>query len=814
MAGKAIQINLDGNMLDIDQDAENPISVSYTTEDDDDFQNRGSSISLDVKVPATLNNDKSLNSFHNPNIEDFSQDEYFTSPKNCSIVAGGDEIITGKAIIKSATHTNKPEAYNLNVYGNNGDWLVQMQDMTLWDVVSSATHIFSQAVVEASWDANGMNEDEDYVYAPVRYKKQFDDEVDSNSTTTHDSLYTMIHMRPSLFVYWLLYRGFKSIGYTINSVFFDTAFFRRKTFPWVWGNFLKIDSKLLDILKCKAVTTGEGSYGTNNHGNFNQLITETEKLDYAIPFAINNTYSNGGYDNGNNYEWNGPDGIMKWTYQPQYYSQFGDLIVGFKVHLSGTYSVAYSSWLHIDVYWYKNGVFITGQSILQVSAGWSDNGDTTKWYEEESQQEIQVSAGDIIEAKIGMVGHVGNTIFSSYAGATFFHEWAQVTSGTTVFPGSEGCSFEVLYFKKPIGGIVDLKQYDKFKNFKFLDLLRGEIDTYNLQLGTDSITKTVYFEPSNSYKTDDSSSTVYDGFCKEDYLDWTEKQDISKTSELGLFNDSGREQIFKFKEDNSDGGLNILTNRYNIIPAAAKYLYSNRFKDGKREMENRFFSPVAHYIVSQWKDITGIAPQLIVIIPENISNASADEAESEFLPKLAYYKGLVDRYEYGGWKWQPIPGGTIYTDKDLPYMFAVNYKNGGQNDPILSYTDEKIGNTPADEVIGRGLLKRFFLQRMAIRNYGKLYKTWFNLNNRDILNFLHREKIIINAGQYLLIQIDQYRPSVDDTTACTLWKYFPITQKDFDSCFPSQDTIANQPNTLTNSFDTQYQKLILLTTDI
>ena len=52
-------------------------------------------------------------------------------------------------------------------------------------------------------------------------------------------------------------------------------------------------------------------------------------------------------------------------------------------------------------------------------------------------------------------------------------------------------------------------------------------------------------------------------------------------------------------------------------------------------------------------------------------------------------------------------------------MFAVNYKPGGENDPILSYSDEKIGNE-GNYIVGKGLIKRFFWQRLAIMNDGRM----------------------------------------------------------------------------------------------
>jgi hypothetical protein len=164
----------------------------------------------------------------------------------------------------------------------------------------------------------------------------------------------------------------------------------------------------------------------------------------------------------------------------------------------------------------------------------------------------------------------------------------------------------------------------------------------------------------------------------------------------------------------------------------------------------------------------------------------------------------MPRADYGGWNWDGD------TTKNLPYMFAVNYieGTGGQYDPILTYNDQNIGG-----VLARGLMKRHFLPRLAIMEYGKLYNTWMNLKYSDVANWLHRERIMIGNGAYLLYSIDKYNPFSDDSVACTFWKYFPVTAKNEANCYPSSDSVINQPAQI-SSVDMKYAPLLLLNTDI
>jgi hypothetical protein len=139
-------------------------------------------------------------------------------------------------------------------------------------------------------------------------------------------------------------------------------------------------------------------------------------------------------------------------------------------------------------------------------------------------------------------------------------------------------------------------------------------------------------------------------------------------------------------------------------------------------------------------------------------------------------------------------------------MFAVNYKPGGENDPILSYCDQKIGNN-----IGRGLMRRFFLPRLAVMEHGKLYRTPLHLTAIDVTNWLHREAIILRGAEYYLIGFEKFTPLMEQTTECTLWKYVSPTEKNLAACYPSANSLAGG-NLSTD--DVKYAPLLLLTTDL
>jgi hypothetical protein len=331
-----------------------------------------------------------------------------------------------------------------------------------------------------------------------------------------------------------------------------------------------------------------------------------------------------------------------------------------------------------------------------------------------------------------------------------------------------------------------------------------------MSINTDSTNKIVVLEPTHPYSINNDPTNTIDGYFKNDFLVWDGKEDLNKVWNMQNYADYEKELTLAFKDDSNDGILKTVQDR-NIAKAAnGKYVFPDRFKAGKKTMENRFFSPTMHYESKQWASITGVTPQLVCIIPENISNTSSTESENTFNPKICFYKGNISGV--GGFKTIDVDG-TINTHTDFPFMFSVNYKDGGQNDPILSYSDEKITNG-AGFIVGTGLLKRFYWQRLAIMRNGQFYNTWFRLNFTDVANQLHREFKSYKGQRWQLIQIKGYKPLKDESTSCLLYKWHPIEQIDATNTYPSSATILSGSTPPTNSLDVKYCQLKCLITDI
>lgn len=762
-----------------------PVAIDYALEDAENFEQKKSSTAFNVVLPATLNNSQTFNAPANPDGEDLTADAFFTSHQPCTIEANGVELLKGKAFLVEATHTDRPETITVNCYGNNADWVIDLKEKTLHDFVPSLEHSFSAAVMEASWDNYGSNENWDFVYAPVRYATPFKSRV----ARPRD-------LRPSLSVYWFLYRAFKSLGYRIESEFLDSAFFRKLVMPWTWGDFLFTDDDIQAPYLFRRVCTQQ-EVMTLYAGSWHEKVSQpgSTRLNQMIQWNDVSSRTSGQADGG----FEGTAGLSAWvpSYTLEYTypagSVLGYTIAGFELQL---YYYVYhggtgnNEW-GLYATWFVNGVQHSQDLLKQYSQSGAVEGTILKI------KELGLNPGDVVRLELSLA--VGDS------GSSGSWNWKIGNTYATSQVNNEPPSHLWLrYFKKAVGSPVRFKNFPAFKRYKWLDLLRGVVDCFNLAIQTDPVTKTVYIEPTHEYGSP-GAKTV--GYLGKGTLDWTEKQDFSKESALQLYSDCEREFDFKFRDDSADGGVALIKKRHSVVVGASRYLLPDRFKAGKKEMENRFFSPVVHVPIEEWKDVTGLAPQLVALVAENAEpddNGGTGKSEV-FEPKLCYYKGRVTGA--GGWIWSD-GGGVRQFNSDLPFMFAVNYQPGGGLDPVLTYGDQRVGSDMA-----HGLMRRFYLPRLAIMRRGRLYKTWMKLSLRDVAGGLHREAIAINGKKYYLVGIDKYQPLRDETTSVTLWQWEPLTQADNAACFPSFASVVGSSAPLPSS-DLPYTPSVLLPTDV
>lgn len=779
MKDQYLEVLVDNEKLEVDTE-QTPVSISFILEDGEDFQTKKGSEALDIETSLNLNNSKLTNTLSSLSARDMSPGNVYENPRIGVIRAHGYELLTGKALLKSIKRKLTPTSATWHFYGDNSDWAIDLKDKTLDLFVNQNSFAYTFATVINSWNFDGRNSAFDYVFAPVRYSNPFGSS--SQDWEGKDQVVTIYDLKPALSIYWIIYRAFNSIGYTIKSNFFDLDYFRRLVMPWTFGNFLLLNETIYDNYKFSANTPET----ERTSGDCNLWHRD---LNAYIDLKVTNDSSEGMYDNGGspgNYQ--AIDGTNRWTYPSTATSK---IIAGLSASVFINWFVNWGSYIELHAHWFLNGTLIKDEKIWRVAA--SDAGGRDQAVGEYSTTfETEVLPGDVIDLR--------------------WHIDMKDTDVGVADASQYVSEFKLAYFKFSLNSYVELKNYNKFKSYKFLDLFRGIIDAFNLVFRTDSRRKVVTIEPLHPYSITSDLSATSNGYLSFDPRDWTDKQDVSKESELELYSDAEREWHFKFKDDGGDGGLKKMQDRYQITLSLGKYILPERFSQNEiKEVENRFFSPLMHMQALMFSSVTGITPQIPCIVPENISNTSATESDNTFEPKLAYYKGNITGV--GGWKFLD-ENNQVVSYNTLPFMFAVNYQPGGHNDPILSYCNQKIGSDTYGYQIGYGLLRRFYTQRMAIYRHGRKFKTYFRLGTSDMVGVSFRNTIKLGGDQWILTEITNYQPLTDDSTETTLWRYMPIEQKDLDNIYPAFNSVMNDTIVANSPFDFKYVKQIILYSDL
>lgn len=805
------EIIINGESVEFEETEKIPLSITYELEDKDDFRHKKTSYSLNITIPATRASGRVFNSIYNPSfVELRPSGKGYNSDFDVIIKASGNELLNGKGFITSASRIEKkPNEFTFDCYGDSASWIIENKELTLKSVVSNIPHDFREEIIKGSWNHDGTDENRDYVYAPFRGRQAFGNPLIGDIP---DAVFRLQNARPSLFVYWLVYRGFKRAGYRLVSEFMDTEYFRRLVLVWTFGNLFYIDD--VHFERRRFVATGQfppARYGGGGVWYGSAFICRTDVGDPTntgvlwldgvgnpkMIYELANTSTGVGLLNiAGSYAHNNATGRSTWTYDSSM-AGLGTITVGFEFKCWVQNYVSSGSHSRCWIYVYKNGVFydmkwITNETAPLIGdAGFLDY--VTINFEVEG-----LNPTDTVSIEV----HTDQN-----KTALGIIEFQLVITGQNILVGRGGARADIngywklTYIKRQEGSIIDLSTFEGFEKHKWLDLLRGLIDTFNLQISTDNRNKTVTIEPTHPYSLDQNLKPSYEGFYNR-VLDWTDKQDISKGDTVTILIDNERLFDMRFKQDEKDGIAKKLRDRLNAPIGNARFEFSERFKKGEQNAENRFFSSVVHYNHDEWKGYTGQSPQLICLIPENVSNTSNPESESEFAPKLAYYKGLVGDY---GWNFEED------TRLKFPFMFAVNYKLGGDRDPILSYSNELIGELIYRDV-GIGLMQRFFLKRFAITERGVELTTSMKLNNTDVINASERTIKTIDGQRYELRKINSYEPLKDESTECILVQDYPVTEDAKNKIYPSTGSVLY--DTRINENDLKYNRALVLTTDI
>ena len=220
------RIIIEGFDLDIDKELVN--HITYAIDDLEKLDSKATSFTKTIVIPGTANNNNILGNIFEFNNANFTSDSApnvkynFNASKSakCRIEVNGLQIIKGVFRLLEIVYDGGQVEYECSVFGELGGFISKVGNLRLEDLDFSAyNQDWTNANIVSSWDSGNTGAG---VYYPL---------VDIGLVSTNKKDYQYRAFRPALHVREYLDKIITNAGYTWESTFFDTDFFKRLIIP-------------------------------------------------------------------------------------------------------------------------------------------------------------------------------------------------------------------------------------------------------------------------------------------------------------------------------------------------------------------------------------------------------------------------------------------------------------------------------------------------------------------------------------------------------------------------------------------------------
>lgn len=644
-----------------------------------------------VRVPSTKNNIAILGStrqFYAFRIEVDGQPSF----NGLARVRQGKTITQGYGAIKCD--------YEINLISQNSNWFVLLGDTLLSDLTTEVVN-FNTANIAAGFISDPSVRD--FAFCLIKWK-----EWANNALAGTFKAPSYYEATPALYIKPLIIEAFNSIGYTVQSDFFDTDMFSKLILP------TPVDTKLPKAYN-------------------DEYLNTVASISAPITFPIPNTLGNFPF---NQIDVAAPQNPTAYDVVLYEYTapMAGYYEVSFRMNFGATPPPApYLFFVNLEV----NGVAVL--TPLGERIGWA--------FSHVSPGPLYPAAGTTLTAT-GIVflnaGDIVDIGLSTSGGITVNSAVLTITGEAILEPGID----------------IDFRFF--LKNWKFLDLLKGLTCMFNLTFETNDNARAVRIEPKDDYVATDrvaATSELKEGFYSRQIKDYSKIIDYKKEGGFEFPAVAGRFD-YKYNSD-SDETIEWIEKNSQFLVYESRFPMSSGADNSKQEeKEVPFFVKTIHVqdVDAKHPD-SAIVPQFPLIYPQNyILDPTATEADFDKSPRIFYHAGqrfgaLSDQDGYI--EIYEVPGAK----SELPLTFMVNYNDDSGLDPNLSFCTENIvGITVA------GLMQRFYLQDLKRLDIGEIRKNYVQFNSVDELNFSFRTKGFIDGLRYIVQTIEGFNPLIDAPT--------------------------------------------------
>jgi hypothetical protein len=219
------ELYLNGSLLDLFDDIN--INLSYSLTDIENPTNRQSTFSRTIEIPSTANNDSIFNQIFlfdqwvldfDPNVK-----------ADAFILQDGSEIFNGIGQLLSIKDNGTSKTYEIGLFGQSANLFKTIEGKELTDIdFSDLNHYWNEGNITDSWDVNVSAPGVGYYYPFVDYGQNFE----RQNTSPASFLYTDADFYPAIYVREYVDRIITDAGFTWESDFFDSNYFKRLIIPY------------------------------------------------------------------------------------------------------------------------------------------------------------------------------------------------------------------------------------------------------------------------------------------------------------------------------------------------------------------------------------------------------------------------------------------------------------------------------------------------------------------------------------------------------------------------------------------------------
>lgn len=723
---------VNGVQLDLKQGQ--PISLTYSQAGISDPTKRVRSFSKSFDLAGTQRNIQFFKEFY---MLSWVRNDNITTSANfnpsinlpCRYYIGEHLRFEGFVKLLDITILQGEVSFSVNMYSEVANIFQQWDDMKLSDLdFSEYNHFLNESHIRESWNnqvkVNGVFTSNfsgsnplgwGYIYGLVDYG------FSSDQTNFVDN-----QLFPLFYVRELVLKSYEALGYTINSSFFDSTYFRKLIFGLGGGEIPSLSSSLVTNLEIDAdfdasfTNTANSQivdnpiFGAQVQSVSNYRVINLKGSETSFTQTINSD-SLGQLNNG----------VVSVGATANY-----NVGISFSADLSNivsTDATVGGQQLSVNFYLVKNNGKINLGSYY-----WNNNTATTWNYN--NNIELSLNANDDYYFQFEVIGSASITGTGSYGNLTTALDLNNTFNVLSVCTSSQVVTNSNVY----------LSNY--LPDMKIVDFIKGINTQFNLYISDPDVDNIITIEPMGEYYEDSSN-----------YDDWTLKQDVSK--EIRITPIAGRQPTalnFKYKTD-----LDYYRNNYYEQTGKhfGNYEHNNSLSYGTSEQTYSL-----HYTLTPLVELNNG-----LFIPRIIKQENG---------VVKPFKGSPRMYVYGGMKSGSFNivdnGGTPEAQTSYPILSNLD-KIVNPTIDLCFETPEIVFYTTTSYTTNTAFKEYYSLMVNELNSIdSKLLTSYFRLFQNDVDRGFMRRLKMLNGVLYRFNLLTDYNIAKDDSYKVELIKVLDV----------------------------------------